>query len=149
MAAHTLSGPQQITGALWDDVLLLLAVMMLADGRVVEAERDAFARAVESLRERLEPDEAALPAGAVAAWYGAHAHRARDLALREDFDMAVLPLLGRLRGLADTQALLDALGRVADADLHRAPCERDVITLASAYWGLVRPTRHFAGAPAA
>ena len=138
-----------MTRELWDDVLLLLAVMMLADGRVVEAELGAFERAVGLLRERLEPGEAALPPGAVAAWYGAHAHRARDLTLREDFDMAVLPLLGRLRILADKQALLDELGRVADADMHRAQCERDVITLASAYWGLVRPARHFAGAPAA
>ncbi len=128
-----------MTSSLWEDVLMLLMVMMLADGRVLDVEIEAFEQAVTQLQDRLEPGEGALPAASLRLWYERNVHRARELTLREDFDSALVPLLVRLQTLDDRQALLDGLGHIADADMHRASSERDVITLASAFWGLVNP----------
>jgi uncharacterized tellurite resistance protein B-like protein len=128
-----------MTRALWDDVLMLLVVMMLSDGRVVEIELDMFDRAVEVLQNRLEPDEGAMPKNAARVWYEQNIERAHELARRDDFDAALVPLLVRLQALENRQTLLDSLADIADADYYRTHSENDLIILASAFWGLISP----------
>ena len=118
---------------------MLLVVMMLADGRVVDIELQMFDRAVALLRKRLEPGEGAIPENATRVWYERNLERARELTRRDDFDVALVPLLVRLQALENKQILLDSLADIADADYYRTHSENDLIILASAFWGLINP----------
>lgn len=136
-----MDGAVRMTREVWDDVLMVLAVMIVADTREVDSEVEAFARGVAALQDALEPGDAALPPGAVRAWWHANAARARALVAGEDLNAAVLPWLARLSVLPRKQVLLDTLADVADADSERADAEQDILLLASAFWGLVRVSR--------
>ena len=118
---------------------MLLAVMIMADGRVRDEEIDAFARGIEILQTNFEPGET-MPTAAYRAWYDLNEARARDLSLAEPFDAAIMPYLSDLSDLDNRQLLLDQLGAIADADMHRDKHESDLLTLAAAFWGLVRTT---------
>ena len=141
-------GPIRLTSENWGDVLLLLAVMMVADGDVRDVESDAFVRAALRLGETLGGE--AVDASAARGWLSRNLARAQAVAAERDLFVAVLPSLTALRTLEREArlAVLDALGRVADVDLERAPPEHGILALASAFWGVERavPGRH-PGAP--
>lgn len=126
-----------MTEDVWEKILTLLGVMILADGRVRESEVDAFVEGVRVLQANFEPGDAS-PDHAIRGWYDYHASRLRELSQSEPFETAITPLLADLSELPNRQLLLDQLGVIADSDLHRDPTERDLLTLAAAFWGLVR-----------
>ena len=133
-----------MTREIWNDILMLLAIMVAADGVSHERELAAFEVGVARLRSALEPGEADLPPGAVRAWWHAHEACAHGVVASDDVSVAVLPWLSRLaKGEARErrQAVLDALADVSEADGHVCAPERDIVLLASAFWGLERARR--------
>lgn len=128
-----------MTETTWDTILTLLAVMILADGQVRDEEIEAFIRGVKLLQTEFEPNDPSSDA-MIRAWYDINEVKVRTLTNAESFETAITPYLSGLSNLPNRQLLLDQLGSIADADLHRDFTEADLLTLAAAFWGLVRTT---------
>ena len=128
-----------MTETTWDTILTLLAVMILADGQVRDEEIEAFIRGVKILQTEFEPNDPSSDA-MIRAWYDINEVKVRTLTNAEPFETAITPYLSGLSNLPNRQLLLDQLGSIADADLHRDFTEADLLTLAAAFWGLVRTT---------
>jgi len=126
-----------MTEDVWEKILTLLGVMILADSRVCGTEVDAFVEGVRILRDNFEPDDASLEC-AIREWYNIQESRLRALSQSESFEIAIAPLLADLSELPNRQLLLDQLGMIADSDSHRDAKESDLLILAAAFWDLVR-----------
>lgn len=123
----------------WDAILTLLAVMIMADGDVRKVEIEAFVHGVSVLEKDFEPNDPSFKA-MIRAWYDINEMRIRAISNAKSFDAAIMPYLLELSDLPNLQLLLDQLGSIADADLLRDTTEVDLLTLAAAFWGLVRTT---------
>lgn len=128
---------------LWEDILTILAVMIVSDGRTRDPEIQAFVDGVARLQTALEPN-AHTPETMLRQWFDLNEKRVRALTHSSPINVGLAPLLTRLTALDDLQILLDQLDAIADADLHKDQSETDLILLASAFWGLVAPSRRAA-----
>jgi len=128
-----------MTQHLWDQILMLLSVMIMADGRVRDEEIDAFVDGVKVLQSSFEPGPS-LTDESYISWFRLNETRSRELILAEPFEAALMPYLTELSELPNCQLLLDQLRTIADSDMHRDKAESDLLTLAAAFWGLVQPS---------
>ena len=129
----------RMTENTWDAILTLLAVMIMADGHVRDAEVEAFVCGVGVLEKDFQPNDPSFEV-MIRAWYDLNEVRVRALSNAKPFDAAIMPYLLELSDLPNRQLLLDQLGSIADADMLRDATEIDLLTMAAAFWGLVRTT---------
>ena len=123
----------------WTELLRLMSLMVIADGRVLEEEIRVFVFRMTELRRKLAP-EMMFSEGLVRDWFSAQREEiARDHA--EDREGYLENILSGLDDFDRHQVLVDAINAVARADGFRHDAEMAIITAAAERWGVKVPKR--------
>jgi uncharacterized tellurite resistance protein B-like protein len=119
-----------------DDILTLLALSIVADGRVADEEIGVFKKAVTQIH--LSDLDIILPSEDDAiAWFSRYHHDIREIAFGEqdDFEHRLTELLYRLSAHIRPEALLHTLQMIAISDGELHINERRLIAFIKAHFG--------------
>ena len=120
-----------------DDIMTLLALSIVADGRVADEEIRVFTKAVAQVH--LSDLDIILPSEDDAmAWFSKYHHDIRDIAFgaQDDFEHRLTDLLNRLSGHIRPEALIHTLQMIAISDGEFHKNERRLISFIKAHWDL-------------
>jgi uncharacterized tellurite resistance protein B-like protein len=123
----------------WEDLLRLMSLMVIADGRVLEEEIRVFVFRMMELRRKLAPD-LMFSEGLVRDWFAAHRE---EISEHTDAERTVY-LMSALSGLDDFdrhKMLVESINAVARADGHRHDREMEIISTAAERWDIRVPRR--------
>lgn len=119
----------------WNDVLRLLCMMILIDGKVYEEEVEAFKDAAMTLRDMVDP-HLMLTRHMAEDWF--HLHR-DDLSIGVSsvfMDTTIAKALNGLNEVEDKKGVIFALLKVAMSDGRKHPAEEKLLNSACEMWGL-------------
>jgi len=117
----------------WSDVLTLLSMMVLADGKVYQEEMEAFKKAAIELRDMICP-QVMLTEQMAFDWFTWHRE---DILLRMstfNYPTSVTETLENLSVLPDKKMFLMALLKISVSDGVEHGSESRLITMASEHW---------------
>lgn len=118
----------------WNDVLRLLSMMIVIDGKVFEEEVDAFTEAALALRDMVDP-KLMLTRHMAEDWFSMHRD---DIAISVQtvfYDGTVKEALKNLDEVEDKKGLIIALLKVAMSDGRKHPAEEKLLNSACKTWG--------------
>ena len=117
----------------WDNVLKLLMLTMLSDGRVYEREVDTFVNSSMTLRSQM--DVSGMQTRRMSMdWYIEHRNELKDIQTGETFESDLLALIDSLESLPDKKPLLRCLKNVARPELGRTGCTEGIIATSRSRW---------------
>ena len=119
----------------WNEILRMLCMMVLADGKVYKEEVDTFVEAGMALRDELTPDML-LTRKMVLDWFVLH--RAEISAGMDEFayDNTLSSVLENLQDLADKRGVLAAMRKIALSDGFHHTSEKDLLQIAANTWSV-------------
>jgi len=119
----------------WNDVLRLLCMMILIDGKVYEEELEAFKDAALTLRDMVDP-KLMLTGHMAEDWFELNRD---DIAISIQsvfYDGSVAKALKNLDAIENKKSLIFALLKVAMSDGRKHPAEEKLLNSACETWGL-------------
>ena len=119
----------------WNDVLHLLAMMILIDGKVYEEELEAFTEAAISLRDKVDP-KLMLTGHMAKDWFAGHREDILNDIRPSCYDRTIKRSLKRLDEVENKKDLIIALLKVAMSDGQKHPSEEKLLNSACETWGL-------------
>lgn len=119
----------------WNDVLHLLGMMILIDGKVYEEELEAFTEAAISLRDIVDP-KLMLTAHMAEDWFAGHREEILNNIRPSCYDRTVQRTLKRLDEVDNKSDLIFALLKVAMSDGQKHPTEEKLLYSACETWGM-------------
>jgi len=117
----------------WSDVLTLLSMMVLADGKVYQEEMEAFKKAAIELRDLICP-KVMLTEQMAFDWFTLHRDNILERMGTHNYPTAVAETLENLDVLPDKQMFVMALLKIALSDGVEHGAESRLITMASKHW---------------
>lgn len=123
-----------VKAADWDNMLKLLMLTMLSDGRVYERQADTFVNASMNLRSQflvpgMQTRRMSLE------WYIKHRDELTDMQTGETFEADLVKLIDSLDTVPDKKPLLRALKNLARPELGRKGCTEGIIAKSRERWG--------------
>jgi len=119
----------------WNDVLQLLSIMILIDGKVYEEEVEAFKDAALTLRDMVDP-KLMLTRHMAGDWFTQHRDDLEIGVSLVFYESTVSKALKNLDEVEDKKGLLFALLKVAMSDGRKHPAEEKLLNSACESWGL-------------
>lgn len=117
----------------WDNILKLLMLTMLADGRVYEREVDSFVNASSGLRSEMNVTGMQTPRMSME-WYIEHRSELVDMQSGETFETDLLKLIDSLEIIPDKKALIKSMKNLARPELGRSGCTEGIIATSRQRW---------------
>lgn len=118
----------------WDNILKLLMLTMLSDGRTYEREVDTFINTSLDLRSQMHV--AGIKTRRMSMdWYLEHRDELKDIQTGETFQSDLLKLIDSLESLPDKKPLLRCLKNIARPELGRKGCTEGIIATSRERWG--------------
>jgi uncharacterized tellurite resistance protein B-like protein len=124
-----------MNGKSWNEVLRLLSMMILIDGKVFEEEIEAFKDAAIALRDMVDPS-LVLTRHMAGDWFTQHRDEIAIGVSHVFYESTVSKTLERLNDIEDKKGLLVALLKVAMSDGVKHPAEEKLFNSACETWGL-------------
>lgn len=118
----------------WDNILKLLMLTMLSDGRVYEREVDTFVNTSMALRSQMKVSGIQTRQMNID-WYIEHRNELKDIQTGKTFQSDLLKLIDSLDLLPDKKPLLRSLKNLARRELGRSGCTEGVIATSQKRWG--------------
>ena len=118
----------------WDNILKLLMLTMLSDGRMYEREVDTFIDTSMALRSDMSVSGVQTRRMSME-WYIKHRKELIDIHTGETFESDLLKLIDSLDTLPDKKPLLRSLKNLARPELGRSGCTEGVIAKTRERWG--------------
>ena len=119
----------------WDNILKLLMLTMLADGRMYEREVDTFVNTSMALRTQMRVSGMMQTRRMNMDWYIQHRKELNDMQTGETFEADLLNLIESLDTLPDKKPLLRSLKNLARPELGRNGCTEGIIAKSRERWG--------------
>jgi len=119
----------------WDNILSLMAAIIVSDTRIREDEIQSFIKNARHMARELNQD-IALSDDLLKSWFDARRDDIAKIVTSESADSFIVENIMALEPFAPKQFLLNCLISIAasDAEIHFK--EADLINLAAAYWDL-------------
>ena len=118
----------------WDNILKLLMLTMLSDGRVYEREVDTFVNTSMILRSQMQVSGMQTRRMSMD-WYIEHRNELKDIQTGETFESDLIKLIDSLDLLPDKKPLLQCLKNIARPELGRSGCTEGIIATSRKRWG--------------
>lgn len=119
----------------WNDVLHLLGMMILIDGKIYEEEVDAFTDAAISLRDIVDPN-LMLTRHMAKDWFAGHRDRIINSIRPSCYESTIARTLKRLDDVDNKKDMIFALLKVAISDGYKHPSEERLLNSACETWGI-------------
>ena len=117
----------------WDNILKLLMLTMLSDGRTYEREVDTFVNTSMTLRSQMQVSGMQTRRMNMD-WYIKHRKELIDMQTGETFESDLLNLIDSLETLPDKKPLLRSLKNLARPELGRNGCTEGIIAKSRERW---------------
>lgn len=117
----------------WDNILKLLMLTMLSDGRVYEREVDTFVNASAGLRSQMHVSGMQTPHMCMK-WYIQHRSELVDMQSGETFESDLLALIDSLDSIPDKKHLLRSMKNLARPELGRSGASEGIIAKSRERW---------------
>lgn len=118
----------------WDNILKLLMLTMLSNGRVYEREVDTFVNASTGLRSQMQVMGMQTPHMCMK-WYIEHRSELVDMQSGETFEDDLLALIDSLDTIPDKKPLIRAMKNLARPELGRRTSTEGIIAKSRERWG--------------
>ncbi len=131
----------KITPDTWNDILTLMACVLLADETVLENEVLCFQKNAHLLAHEMKQD-IGMNDALLRQWFELKRETIVQSMIGEKADNFIMNIALSLEDFPAKKSLLKALINISasDADLHKS--EIDILNLAAAYWGLPPVNRY-------
>lgn len=116
----------------WDNILKLVMLTMLSDGRVYEREVDTFVNASMNLRSQMRVSGVQTRRMSMD-WYIEHRNELKNILTGETFESDLHTLIESLDTLPDKKPLLRCLNTIAGSE-QRSGCTDGVIAASRKKW---------------
>ena len=123
-----------VTTVDWQNILKLLMLTMLSDGRVYEREADTFVNASLNLRANMNVGGIQTRQMTMA-WYIRHRKELVDIQTGETFESDLLALIDSLDTLPNKKPLLRTLKNLARRDSERKESDIGIVSKSKERWG--------------
>ena len=117
----------------WDNILKLLMLTMISDGRVYEREVDSFVNASMTLRSQMQVCGMQTRRMSMD-WYIKHRNELKDVQTGKTFEADLLALIDSLDNLPDKKPLLRSLKNLARPELGRSGCTEGIVAESRRRW---------------
>ena len=118
----------------WQNILKLLMLTMLSDGRVYEREVDTFVNASLNLRANMDVNGIQTRQMTMD-WYIRHRKELVDIQTGETFESDLLALIDSLDTLPNKKPLLRTLKNLARRDSERKESDIGIVSTSKERWG--------------
>ena len=125
----------RITAVDWGNILRLLMLTMLSDGRIYEREADSFVDASVKLRGEVIV-RGMQTRSMTMEWYIEHRRELIDMQSGETFESDLLNLIDSLEGVPDKKPLIRAMKNLSRPEFGRRDCMDSVIGKSRNRWAL-------------
>ncbi len=122
-----------ITNMDWQNILKLLMLTMLSDGRAYERQADTFVNASLELRSRLKV-KGIHTRQMTMDWYIRNRKDLVDIQTGETFENDLLQLIESLDTIPDKKPLLRTLKNLAKSDRDRQAADSNILSASKARW---------------
>ena len=122
-----------ITNMDWQNILKLLMLTMLSDGRAYERQADTFVNASLELRSRLKV-KGIHTRQMTMDWYIRNRKDLVDIQTGETFENDLLQLIESLDTIPDKKPLLRTLKNLAKSDRDRQAADSSILSASKARW---------------
>ena len=123
-----------VTTVDWQNILKLLMLTMLSDGRVYEREVDTFVNASLNLRANMDVNGIQTRQMTMD-WYIRHRKELVDIQTGETFESDLLALIDSLDTLPNKKPLLRTLKNLARRDSERKESDIGIVSKSKERWG--------------
>jgi len=123
-----------VTTVDWQNILKLLMLTMLSDGRVYEREVDTFVNASLNLRANMDVNGIQTRQMTMD-WYIRHRKELVDIQTGETFESDLLALIDSLDTLPNKKPLLRTLKNLARRDSERKESDIGIVSTSKERWG--------------
>lgn len=123
-----------VTTVDWQNILKLLMLTMLSDGRVYEREVDIFVNASLNLRSNMDVNGIQTRQMTMD-WYIRHRKELVDIQTGETFESDLLALIDSLDTLPNKKPLLRTLKNLARRDSERKESDIGIVSTSKERWG--------------
>ena len=123
-----------VTTVDWQNILKLLMLTMLSDGRVYEREVDIFVNASLNLRSNMDVNGIQTRQMTMD-WYIRHRKELVDIQAGETFESDLLALIDSLDTLPNKKPLLRTLKNLARRDSERKESDIGIVSTSKERWG--------------
>ena len=123
-----------VTSVDWQNILKLLMLTMLSDGRVYEREVDTFVNASLNLRANMDVNGIQTRQMTMD-WYIRHRKELVDIQTGETFESDLLALIDSLDTLPNKKPLLRTLKNLARRDSERKESDIGIVSTSKERWG--------------
>jgi len=123
-----------VTTVDWQNILKLLMLTMLSDGRVYEREADTFVNASINLRSNMDV-RGFQTRQMTMDWYIRHRKELIDMQTGETFESDLLALIDSLDTLPNKKPLLRTLKNLAKRDSERTQSNLGIVATSKERWG--------------
>lgn len=121
-----------------EDLLTLLAHVIIADNKVFQEEIDEFVRSSIGLGIR-KRDGSLLTRKWLVNWFKTRHEQIKKTVEKHDIQQELASLFRRLRPMDEKQQVLDCMCSIAQSDGHFHINEKLLVALASGHWGMRAP----------
>lgn len=118
-----------------EDLLTLLAMMIVADKKVLSEEIEVFMGTACSLEKELGLVPS-LTTAKLLAWFHVNADKLRSLLSKAEFERELNSLFARLSSIPNKQPILDRMLEISAADDEFHVSEEALMVLAARYWNI-------------
>ncbi len=122
-----------ITNIDWQNILKLLMLTMLSDGRAYERQADTFVNASLELRTKLKV-KGIHTRQMTMDWYIRNRKKLVDIQTGETFENDLLDLIESLDAIPDKKPLLRTLKNLAKSDRDRQAADSNILSASKARW---------------
>ena len=123
-----------VTTVDWQNILKLLMLTMLSDGRVYEREVDTFVNASLNLRANMDVNGIQTRQMTMD-WYIRHRKELVDIQTGETFESDLLALIDSLETLPNKKPLMRTLKNLARRDSERKESDIGIVSTSKERWG--------------
>jgi len=123
-----------VTAVDWQNILKLLMLTMLSDGRTYEREADTFVNASLNLRSNMDV-RGFQTRQMTMDWYIRHRKELIDIQSGETFENDLLALIDSLDTLPNKKPLLRTLKNLAKRDSERTQSDLGIVSTSKERWG--------------
>ena len=123
-----------VTTVDWQNILKLLMLTMLSDGRVYEREVDTFVNASLNLRANMDVNGIQTRQMTMD-WYIRHRKELVDIQTGETFESDLLALIDSLDTLPNKKPLMRTLKNLARRDSERKESDIGIVSTSKERWG--------------
>lgn len=121
----------------WNNVLRILAITVIIDGRVREAELAAFIEHAKGMASLCDQED--ISSAWLQNWYDKNKLTIIDQMQGRGKNTTILKAFATVKEPAIREALFDSIIHIAVSDKEYHEAENDLVRSAAAIWGFVRP----------